>query len=98
MTFASDDFDRFVSNETRVLFPELRAIREGEGLVRDAVLSVRRHLKDGVRDRKEMQSLVAADLEEKYAGVVAIAILMAVVSFVVRRILEKIFPNDRSAL
>jgi hypothetical protein len=81
-----------------VLFPELRAIREGEGLVRDAVLSVRRHLKDGVRDRKEMQSLVAADLEEKYAGVVAIAILMAVVSFVVRRILEKIFPNDRSAL
>lgn len=93
---ADDDFDRILRAEVDL---HVEGIRDIKGLRRAALVrftkdSTYRHLNDGVRDEAKLRNLVLADVEEKYGSVILLMLLAGVVSFVVQRILERLFPKE----
>ena len=96
MTFASDDFDRVMFADALV---EVNGLWEVKGLKRAAVLrftrdAVYRQINSGERDPAVIKFRVNQEVEEEYGSVILTALLMAIVSFIVQRILERVFPKS----
>ena len=72
---------------------DIKGVRRGNLLrfTRDATF---RRINDGVRNEKDLLRLVQHDVELRYGSVILTAIIIAVVGFIVRRILERLFPKD----
>ncbi len=92
---ADEDFERILRADAAL---HVEGFGDIKGLKRAAIIrftkdSAYRHINDGIRDETKLRNLVLADVEEKYGSVILIAVLMAVVSFVITRILERIFPK-----
>lgn len=95
MSFASDDADRMMFADAVV---EVRGLREIHGLRRAKLLrfvrdATYKQLNSGVRDEGEVVDLVLQETEEEYGGVIATAIIIAIVSFIVTKILRRIWPD-----
>lgn len=77
---------------------EVPRIREVKGLLRGRAMRFTRdctyrRLNEGVRDEEQLRTLVLADVNEEFGSVILIMILAGIVSFVVQRILERLFPR-----
>jgi uncharacterized YccA/Bax inhibitor family protein len=93
---ADEDFERILRADAAM---QVEGFADIKGLKRAAIIrftkdSAYRHINDGIRDETKLRNLVLADVEEKYGSVILVAVLMAVVSFVITRILERIFPKN----
>ena len=92
---ADEDFERILRADAVL---NVSGFGDIKGLKRAAIIrftkdSAYRHINDGIRDETKLRNLVLADVEEKYGSVILLMILAGIVSFVVQRILERIFPK-----
>ncbi len=95
MTTSNEDFDRLMYADALVMVDGLRGIK---GVLRGRVLRAARNrtyhwLNEGVRDEEQLRTLVLADVNEEFGSIILIMILGGVISFVVQRILERLFPK-----
>lgn len=96
MTTTNEDFYRRLAADA---LDEVEGLRDVKGLKRGKVIRLARDrtyhwLNEGVRKEDELRTLVLADVTEEYGSVILLMILAGVVSFVVQRILERLFPKQ----
>lgn len=93
---ADEDFDRILRADAVL---QVEGFRDIKGLKRAAIVRFTKdrafhYLNQGVRDEAKLRNLVLADVEAKYGSVILLMILAGVVSFVIQRILERLFPKS----
>lgn len=92
---ADEDFDRVLRADAAL---QVEGFADIKGLKRAAVIRFTKdrayyYLNQGIRDEAKLRNLVLADVEAKYGSVILLMILAGVVSFIVQRILERLFPK-----
>jgi hypothetical protein len=95
VTFESDDFDRILYADAELLVEGLRDLktRPRRRLMKFIRNETYKHANAGVRDKHEILRRVMAATEEKFGSIFLLAILAAVVQFLVLKILNHIWPN-----
>jgi hypothetical protein len=95
MTFAQNDFDRRLFADADDV-PGVRGVKtmvryRAMRFIRDRTYE---ELNQGKRDPVEIEARVLRETEMEFGTLILAAVLMALVSFIVTRILERIFPKD----
>jgi hypothetical protein len=96
----SDDYERVLQSDARLFVDGFRdrvPTRVGRRLVKKTFMRTRFYVNEGVRDKDELLRRVQADIEQEFGSIILLAILAAVVQFVVLRILKRIFPENNEA-
>ncbi|MBA3481704.1 MAG: hypothetical protein H0T51_07805 [Pirellulales bacterium] len=92
---ASDDFDRIAAIECRNLIPELCSYGEdGQRLPKFAMQSARKHFRNGVHLKHKLKQAVRKDCKEEFGSVILMALIGAVIHFIVVRLLERLYPKS----
>jgi hypothetical protein len=96
MTFASDDADRVMFADAELMVEGLRNVKtrprwRAMRFVRDETYLC---VNEGVRDKDEILRRVMGKTEEEFGSIILLAVLAALVQFIVLRILKRIFPEE----
>lgn len=96
MTFLADDFKRQVYGDCKLY---VAGINDVKGLQRQRLFDcvweeTHSCINKGLRDERKIRRQVLRTAREKYGSVVLLMVIAGIVSFVVQRILERLFPKD----
>jgi hypothetical protein len=96
VTFESDDFDRVMFADAELLVEGLRNVKtrprwRAMRFVRDETF---RCVNEGIRDKDEILRRVKEKTEEEFGSIILLAVLAALVQFIVLRILRRIWPDE----
>lgn len=95
-TFWKDDFKRQVFGDTKIYVPGFTDLK---GIERQKIFdfvwdACYRCANDGLRDERKIRRRVLRETRAAFSSVILVMILAGIVSFVVQRILERLFPKD----
>lgn len=93
MSFANDDFDRRLYADA---YLDVQGVSEIKGLLRGRVLravrdQIYKEINEGERDPRVLEVLVYHEIQKQFKGVVLTAVLLAIISYFVQKILERLF-------
>ncbi len=95
MTFASRDFERSVIDSCRLEVRQLRDVKgaDRERLMQAVMDSAKRHINNGVHGQRALRKAVREEIREEFGSFILLAVIGAVIHFIVVRLLERLLPK-----
>jgi hypothetical protein len=99
VTFESEDFDRIMFADAELYVEGLRNVKtrprwRAMRYVRDETY---RYVNEGIRDKDEILRRVKEGAEQEFGSIILLAVLAALVQFIVLKILRRIWPDEEIA-